>query len=129
MHRQAVRGVDVEHERAIEPDRAAIHSSTRAGEQVAGHVAQRLAVEVDLLLREEQLEVADQVDEHEAHEHDAGDRHDPLLADRRSVEAHGRRAGTSLRTFRIGRPAAFSPVVGGVVVVAIVTPGCGLVTL
>src|SRR5262249_10361690 len=55
---------------------------------------QRLAVEVDLLLGEEQLDVADQVDEHEAHEDHAGDRHDPLLADGTAVEAH--RQGAAL---------------------------------
>ena len=62
MHREAVRGVQVQDERDDQPD-AERPQQQRARQQVAGHVAQRFAVEVDLLLREEELEVADQVDE------------------------------------------------------------------
>ena len=70
-----------------------VHSSTVRGSRWPGHVAQRLAVEVDLLLREVELQVADQVGDDEAHQDDAGDGHHPLLADRAAVEAHDRRPG------------------------------------
>ena len=85
-----------------DPDRPQQH---RARQQVPGHVAQRLAVEVDLLLREVQLEVADQVREHEAHEDDAGDGHHPFLADRAAVE-RARPAGPPRRRAPDRRDAA-----------------------
>jgi magnesium chelatase subunit I len=44
-----------------------VHSKNVRGSRCAGHVAQRLAVEVDLLLGEVELQVADHVGEDEAH--------------------------------------------------------------
>ena len=58
----------------------------RAGQGGDGDVAQPLAVVVDLLRPQVDLEVADHVGEHEPQEHDAGDGHGPLLADRRLVQ-------------------------------------------
>ena len=65
------------------------HAATaRPVRGTSGHeqLAQELAVVVHVLGAQVHLEVADHVDEDEAEQHDAGDGHHPLLADRRPVE-------------------------------------------
>ena len=100
---------------AMSADAQQPRARTCAGGSARASVAEALAVVVDLVRAQVHLEVADHVDEHEAHQHDAGDRHDPLLADRRSVELERpppalRRRPVDERRRRGARgPAASSP--------------------
>ena len=65
-----------------------------AGEQGHEQLAEELAVVVEVLGAQVHLQVPDGVGEHEAHDHEARDRHDPLLADGRAVERHRPRAAS-----------------------------------
>ena len=76
----------------------------RPGQQRDEHVAEELAVDVGVVLHdtvvlddpEVQLQVADHVGDDEAEQHEAGDGHHPLLADRCLVEAERGRVSPSL---------------------------------
>ena len=75
---------------AISPIRRS-HRNDGAGQDRHEELAEPLAVVVEVLGPEVHLQVADHVDEDEAHQHDPGDRHDVLLADGRPVELDGER--------------------------------------
>ena len=83
--REAGGGVDVEHEGQAQAD-AEQPQQPGAGQQRHEQLAQELAVVVVVLGAEVELEVPEHVGEHVGHERDAGQRHHPLLADRRAIE-------------------------------------------
>ena len=74
---------------ASRPMRSTQSTNVRGKKRVA-ELAEPLAVLVEVLGAEEQLEVADHVGEDEAQQDDPGERHDPLLADRRALEPEQR---------------------------------------
>ena len=90
--RQAPRRVDVEHERGDEPE-ASDPEEDGARQDRHEELTEELAVVVHLRRTLVDVQVADHVVGDEAHQHDAGDGHDPLLADGRSVELDRPRRG------------------------------------
>ncbi len=104
---EAVGGVDVEHEGAdqAEPQQP---QKPGPGEQWHQQIPEELAVDVDVVHHlavvlddaEVQLDVAEHVVQDKPEQHDAGDRHHPLLAHRRLVEVEGKRTAANPRPYR-----------------------------
>src|SRR3546814_14233146 len=84
---EAVGRVDVQHERHDDA-RAEEPAAPGAGEEGHEQLAEELAVVVERLGTEVHIQVAEGVEEHEAPDHEPGDRHHLLLADSGAAEPH-----------------------------------------
>jgi len=85
QHGEAVRRLHVEPEGDDQPHPEQPQGAG-LGQQRIGEHAEELGVAVEALGPEVHLRVADHVHQDEAHEHDSGDGHHPLLAHGRPVE-------------------------------------------
>ena len=112
MHREAVRRVEVQQQRADEHEPQP-PQEVRPRQERHEHVAEELAVDVDVVGRsavvrdhaEVHLEVADHVHHDEPDPDEAGDRHDVLLADGGRVELDEERLALGARRLACSRAA------------------------
>jgi hypothetical protein len=90
--RELDRGGDVKRH-AYEQDDPDKPEELPVAERRGTHFAEELRVRVDLVRPGEYLEITEHVADHEADKHEAGDRHDDLLADHGAPEGHQAIAG------------------------------------